>query len=241
MVPTLHLRGDAVPAELAGESLGAGAPIPELVGVTMRMTQRAGRQWFALLLSASTYLEWGSGGSTVLAAWLAVQDAPPLNIVSVDSSRGWVDQLRARHPVVRSAEAAGRLALRIADLGAVGAWGYPERWRSRSPELQRSQSAAYVEMVNASLCCFDLVLVDGRFRVACLLHALRLVHNRTIVLLHDAPRYLEHPAVRMHYRVVVQSAELAALRPRAGAIEQARLGSARWSAQYRDAMTVALR
>ena len=42
-----------------------------------------------------------------------------------------------------------------------------------------------------------------------------------MVLVHDSPRYLEHPAIQRYYHVVFQMGELAALRPRGGAIKEA--------------------
>jgi len=236
MVRIFMDRHDAVPEELAQEAFGISAAVPKVAKAVMRMTTRAGQQWFTLLLCASTYLEWGSGGSTVLAAWRAVQEGKPLYMVSVDSSEAWIRQLRSKHPVLVEAEAAGKLAFRAADTGAVGAWGHPVYWNSRTPALQRSQATAYVEMANASQCCFNLVLVDGRFRVACMLHALRLAHERTVVLVHDSPRYLLHPAVQRYYQVAFQIGELAALRPREGAIEEAKLGGATWLALYNQVL-----
>jgi len=236
MVRVFMDRHDAAPEELAQEAFGIGVAVPKVANATMRMTTRAGQQWFTLLLCASTYLEWGSGGSTVLAAWRAVQEGMPLHVVSVDNSEAWNGQLRRKHPVLAEAEAAGKLAFRAADTGEVGAWGRPVNWISRAPALQRSQATAYVEMANVSQCCFDLVLVDGRFRVACMLHALRLAHERTVVLVHDSPRYLLHPAVQRYYQVAFQIGELAALRPREGAIEEAKLGGARWLSLYNQAL-----
>jgi len=170
-VHTFTDQHDAARGELVQEAFGLGEAVQVLDKVVMRMTTRAGQQWFMLLLCASTYLEWGSGGSTVLAAWRAVQEGMPLHIVSVDSSEAWYDQLCLKHPVLVKAEAAGKLAFWAVDIGAVGAWEHPVDWKLRAPALQQSQATAYMEMANASQCCFDLVLVDGRFRVACMLHA----------------------------------------------------------------------
>ena len=53
--------------------------------------------------SSLSYLEWGSGGTTVVAAWRALQAAtlglPPLRVVSIESSPRWRSQLRNRYPL----------------------------------------------------------------------------------------------------------------------------------------------
>ncbi len=45
----------------------------------------------------------------------------------------------------------------------------------------------------------DLVMVDGRFRVSCLLHALLVANENTTILLHDF-----WPRTRMGYGIVLQ-------------------------------------
>ena len=219
--------------ELAKEAFGDLAGLWKLSNATMRMSARAGQQWFTLLLLAGSYMEWGSGGSTVLASWRAVQHGMlPLRIDSVDSSAAWHHQLISKNPVLAEAEAAGKLSFRPADIGTVGEWGAPAHWSMRPATLQRKQAKGYVEKVNASRCCYDLVMVDGRFRVACMLHALRLAHRHTVVVVHDAPRYLQHPAVLRFYHVVFEVGELAALRPKEGAIKRAKAGNPHFLSFY---------
>lgn len=86
------------------------------------------------------------------------------------------------------------------------------------------QARSYVE--RASTCCYDLIMIDGRFREVCALHALRLSHNHTTVLIHDSERY---SLVNRHYHVVARADTLAILRPRALAVARARSGDARYT------------
>jgi hypothetical protein len=182
---------DVDPAVMARAVYGAGsaADFAPLTNLTFRMTRTESWHWFQLLLLATSYLEWGSGGSTVVAAWRSL--STPLTVHSIDSSQAWFDHLKASHPVLGRAQAAGALMLTRADVGKTAGWGHPVQWQQRSASLQLQQSSAYVEAVTASSCCFDLILVDGRFRIACMLHALRLSHSNTTILIHDAQRYFK--------------------------------------------------
>ena len=260
----VSLKGDASPMQVAQRSLGTVGSVERdfssLAGMTMRMKTLEAHAWFGLLLLASSYLEWGTGGSTALAAWRAMQrDMPPLvRIDAVDSSGAWFEQLRTRCGAIRHAEAAGYLRLHLGQLGSVGEWGMPVRWSSRPLALRVSQARSYVERLGGRDCCYDLIMVDGRFREACALHALRLAHNSTTVVLHDSMRYLPdkgghhsgnasrgsmhphamHPAISLDiiisqfYDVVLRLDTLAVMRPKAHALVSARTGDARFREIY---------
>ncbi|MFK7753818.1 MAG: hypothetical protein AB8B51_14875 [Sedimentitalea sp.] len=109
--------------------------------------------------SADTILEYGSGGSTVIAAEL-----PGKDVTSVESDRGWLRMMerwfRANPPAQNT-----RVDMVWADIGATKEWGQPETdaaWRrfARYP-LAVWQRDAFRHP--------DVVLVDGRFRMGCAL------------------------------------------------------------------------
>lgn len=99
--------------------------------------------------SSLSYLEWGSGGTTVVAAWRALQAAtlglPPLRVMSIESSPRWRSQLRNRYPVLEQAEAnaSARLQLESASLEPTGLWGIPMGWTTRPRSLRRQQVLNY--------------------------------------------------------------------------------------------------
>ena len=97
----------------------------------------------------------------------------------------FIDDLRSKTPQLRQAELALGLKVHVPDIGPLGRWGIPAKWRNRSVALREAQSMSYVAALPRHACCFDAILVDGRFRQACLLHALRLAHEHTLVMLHD--------------------------------------------------------
>ena len=140
--------------------------------------------------SALSYLEWGSGGTTVVAAWRALQAAalglPPLRVVSMESSPKWLRHLHSRYPVLRQAEANAPLQLESASLEPTGMWGIPMGWTTRPLSLRRQQVLNYsavptplavpvpsgLALAAAPATPFDVIFADGRFRIFCLVRAL---------------------------------------------------------------------
>lgn len=162
----------------------------------------------------------------------------PLQIDALDSSESWLSTLRAKHGVLNDAQAAGKLAMHSVDIGETGKWGIPAGWSQRSSSLQAAQARDYVE--NSRLvCCYDVILVDGRFREACAMHALRLAHEGTLVLVHDSARYMRGPANqtwRQYYDLVRAVFTLAVLRPRADALSRARNQPNMFASRYYEGL-----
>lgn len=121
---------------------------------------------------ASSYLEFGSGGSTVLAA--STVQGP---VRSVESDRKFLDAVEAK-----IAKAGLRKPTTIyADIGLTGPWGYPvQPWYSG--RWRRYVDLVWTDMPEAP----DLILIDGRFRAACalasMLHLARRGKKATIIL-----------------------------------------------------------
>jgi hypothetical protein len=136
------------------------------------MTDRELDLYTALLAGARTVVEYGTGGSTLLALGAGVP-----RLVSVESDLGWIGMLR-EVPVIAEAERQGRLTFVHVDIGRVGKWGKP---------VDSSGAARYAAYASApwSHCdAPDVVFVDGRFRVACALEAV-LRSDGTTIAFHD--------------------------------------------------------
>jgi hypothetical protein len=149
-------------------------------GMVPRMTKREIDFFTAHLRETDRYFEFGVGGSTLLAWQLGVPA-----IFGVDTSAEWISRVLnqieddSRGLVVR---------LRHVDIGPVGAWGFP---LARRPNPGWSQfPRSILDAPDA-----DLVLIDGRFRVACFLHSLLACKPGTRILMHD---YIYRSG---HYRV----------------------------------------
>lgn len=134
---------------------------------------------------AGSILEYGSGGSTVFAA-----RETTARVVSIESDQLWAANLLAH----LKAEAIDRpgIAVHWCDIGPTRGWGQPgnaRRW---------GQFHTY-PMLPWSIADFspDLVLIDGRFRTACMAAIMLHCKRPTTVLIDD---YTRRPA----YHVVEQ-------------------------------------
>lgn len=139
----------------------------------------------ALLGGADCYLEYGTGGSTMLAARVGV----PLSYC-VESDAAWLTAVEHR---LRAVEHRGRVVLLHADIGPTGEWGFP---LATPPGTAAADYAldAWRRMREDGVTP-DFVLVDGRYRVACCLASLLHARPGTPILFDD---YLDRP----HYEVV---------------------------------------
>jgi hypothetical protein len=126
------------------------------------------------LLTARCYLEYGSGGSTVFAAKTGVA-----SIVSVESDCAWRDRVAAK----LSANCSNRLHLIHVDIGPTKRLGYPRGAAFRA-KFRNYPLAGWRLCEEADLSP-DLVLIDGRFRLACVLATLLHAKPGCRVLLDD--------------------------------------------------------
>lgn len=126
------------------------------------------------LKDAREYFEFGIGGSTILAATY-----PKLSISGIDSSRVWIrevkDEVRQR----------GNVKFKYVFIGLLGAFGRPLSYRNKF--FWKRYSKAIHELAQKP----DVILIDGRFRVACAVQAIifSIQHNiKPKILLHDSVR-----------------------------------------------------
>lgn len=132
---------------------------------------------------ASTIFEYGSGGSTVLAA-----EAPGKTVFSVETDPEW-HAMMGRYFETSPPEA--QLYLLHADIGPVKKWGRPksdEAWR-------RYHKYPLAPWDHPSFQHPDVILIDGRFRLACLVAAAYRCTRPVTVLFDDyADREAYHQA-----------------------------------------------
>jgi hypothetical protein len=120
------------------------------------------------LARSDRYLEYGTGASTLWAAKFGV------DFVGVDSDRHWLDALH--HKIVDTGCAQHNQVLRYSDIGPTAKWGKPVGDVDDARlELFRRYSDLPEQYVADPP---DLVLVDGRFRVACALKSLKVLGGR---------------------------------------------------------------
>jgi hypothetical protein len=157
----------------------------------------------AFLRRSRTYLEFGTGGSTVLAAKFVES-----RITSVDSSVEWLDKVRS---ACTEAGCKAELDLVFVDIGPTRDWGYP------TDSSTASRWPAYHEAVweRPHAREADFCLVDGRFRVACFLQALLHCRPGTPIAIHDFDSRPGYHIARQLAREVAMAEDLSVFLPRA--------------------------
>jgi len=169
----------------------------------LRMEADEGAMFKGFLRSARSYVEFGSGGSTVAAA--ALVQGP---VTTLDSSQEWLSRVEA---ACTAMPAAARPKLVFADIGPIGAWGTPvgESHRERWPDYAKCIWS--VEGASQA----DLFLVDGRFRVSCAVETLLRCRADAILLIHDFAHRTRYHVVRELAREVATTRTLTAFIKRA--------------------------
>lgn len=176
---------------------------------TWRMTDEEQAMFKKYLRGARHYLEFGAGGSTVCA--LKHSDA---DITSVESSKGFIRHLK-RNPAM----AFGGVRFRWSDIGATGDWGRPkdeskkDLWPNYSADVFREQGG------------FDVVLVDGRFRVACGLQTVLNTDDDTIIMIHDFYNRPEYHILLKYLEPVEEPADTLGVFRKKKGIDPARIES----------------
>jgi hypothetical protein len=148
---------------------------------------------------AKSYLEWGAGGSTLVAARLVGG-----RVTSVESSQAWLDRVDRELGYARMQD---RVRLHRVDIGPVGEWGWP------AGHAHRYQWPGYYgEPYRAGAAKTDagLVLVDGRFRVACFARFMVNAPPTSVVLVHDYANRPEYHVIGRISREIAAAENLSA-------------------------------
>lgn len=125
-----------------------------------------------LLEEAKYYGEYGVGSTTIHAL------KREKKIIAVDSSYAWINE------VSKSVRNGSTADLKYVNLGKVEDWGYPLGYTKKENfKLYRNYIWEKAEKP-------DLVMIDGRFRVACFLTSLRYANLKTKIYFDD---YLTRP------------------------------------------------
>ena len=122
-----------------------------------------------LLKNSKNYGEYGCGLST---EW--VLNNTNANILSVDSSKEWIDKISSKNVEYKK-----RLKLQHIDLGKVENWGRPVGYEKSYNFIN------YFNWIWTQDILPDTVLIDGRFRVCCFLTSLKYANENTKILFDD--------------------------------------------------------
>lgn len=120
-------------------------------------------------------LEYGSGGSTLY----ALQNSNK-GLLSVESDKEWIEKLKEK---VASNKLPGTFLPFYVNVGPTKEWGRP----SDMSFMHLFPNYAIEPLLYAKKQSFDydLVLIDGRFRVACMIAVMAMAHRKISVIIDD--------------------------------------------------------
>lgn len=148
---------------------------PESAVLLCRETEAELKVFHRYLNNASNYLEFGSGLSTIYASQLDNLKT----VTTVESSIDYVQNNLLTDENIKKAVREGKLNFNVVSIGETKEWGYPidtsckHLWPNYSLSVFNSGKE------------YDLVLIDGRFRVACALASLITTPDTTLLCVHD--------------------------------------------------------
>lgn len=149
---------------------------------------------------ARVILEYGSGGSTRIASQM-----PGKLVFSVESDRDYARKLRHE---IRAGAPKSQVIVQHVDIGPTGAWGRvrdESHWRSFHRYPNAIWDAPFFRHP-------DVILIDGRFRAACLMTAMLRITRPVVVLFddyRDRPRYQLVERLARPNRMIGRMAEFA--------------------------------
>ncbi len=127
------------------------------------------------LSKCSDYLEFGSGNSTQLA--VSYPDIHKITVVE-SSASFWNERVACIDEVKKAIEK-GMVKPLLVDIGTTTMWGYP------TDKSKKKNWPSYAKQAFEESSDYDLVLIDGRFRVACVLNACLQLKPNAKILIHD--------------------------------------------------------
>lgn len=132
------------------------------------------------LVKDKIYFEFGAGGSTFTASQSGVK-----KIYSVESDIDWIAKMKT-NPEMDKWCNEGLVNLIHGDIGPTRSWGKPLNFDYK--DKWTNYTDAFLNLDEK----FDMVFIDGRFRVATILAAVKKVNQDCLIVAHDynnRPRY----------------------------------------------------
>ena len=162
--------------------------IPELSANDMKM-------FYQYLDKATVYFEYGSGGSTYQANL-----RPNIQkIYTVESDKTWMNKLKS------CIKDDSKITYIYSEMGTKPkTWGYPSKSCDKSNLINYSEHIRNLSVEERSK--IDLVMVDGRFRVACCLKFFEVINDGCYIVFDDfLPRKKYH--IILNYYDIVEKTE----------------------------------
>ena len=168
--------------------------------------------------SAQVILEYGSGGSTFLALELNVSS----KIYACETDKEWLSGLCAE---IEKRGFSERFTPIFCDVGPTRVWGNP-CFDERGTDLQRmnlfmNYSIRPWRVLRQNEESPTIILIDGRFRVACFLTALSFIKANCLVLFDDYTDRFHYHCVEEFIKPTIKIGRMAVFNVRPGMISAA--------------------
>ena len=158
--------------------------IPELSANDMKM-------FYRYLDKSTVYFEYGSGGSTYQANL-----RPNIQkIYSVESDKTWINKLKL------SIKDDSKIMYIYNEMGTkLKTWGYPSKLCEKSSLINYSEHIRNLSVEERSK--IDLVMVDGRFRVACCLKCFEVINDGCYIIFDDFLYRKKYHIILNYYDII---------------------------------------
>lgn len=140
-----------------------------------RMTNEEIKLLAKYLSMCTNYLEFGCGGST----YMASRFVNIKNIYSIEASLEWSEKIKNNFYIKRRLDN-NKIIIDYVDIN-----GNDKNWSVPKNKAKIDNWKDYYNPWSKILFKPDIILVDGRFRVACVLHALKHISDSCHILIHD--------------------------------------------------------
>ena len=142
--------------------------------------------FYKYLDKATTYFEYGSGGST----YQASLRQNILTIYSVESDLEWYNKLKK---IVKG----DNIKLIYNEMGTL-----PNTYGNPGPTSTNAQRINYSEQIKLITGSIDFILIDGRFRVACCLKCFDIINSGCLIAFDDFLNRIAYHIVLDYYDVI---------------------------------------
>jgi len=150
------------------------------------------KMFYKYLDKATYYFEYGSGGST----YQAILKTNISKIYSIESDFTWYSKLKS---LIHS-----NITYIYNDMNTEPhTWGHPGK--NSTPEQRINYSNHMLLLNKDKQQQLDLILIDGRFRVACCLKCFDVITNNCIILFDDFLNRPEYHVVLDYYDIIEQT------------------------------------
>lgn len=156
-----------------------------------RMTNQETKLLAKYLSMCTNYVEFGCGGSTYMASRFANIE----NIYSIEASQEWVEKIKKNFYIKRRLDY-NKLIIDYVDIN-----GDDKNWSAPKNKSKIDNWKNYYNPWSKILFKPDVILVDGRFRVACILNALKNIDENCYILIHDYKQ-------RYNYHIIEQFVDI---------------------------------